>query len=355
MIQRPFWHMRTMFIGTLLVLWAMVAASCQAPKPVGERADAEWAASAKSNPEALAFTLWVSDDPPVVPESCAGCHSTSVYHDFLGLDGATPGVVDHPVPIGETIGCVACHNAVLEGDHTVVFPSGHEVADLGANASCSDCHSGRTSTLDVARAVEGLENTQINDALTFINIHSDAAAAMRYGTEANSGYEYTDRTYAGFYQHVDAYATCNDCHRPHTWEVPVRECSVCHLNAKTTADLKQIRRSSIDYDGDGDISEGLDGEIQTMTERLWLVLETVSDRTDETDKLVYTPSFPYFANEAGEPYQTWTPQLLRAAYNYQYAQKGKGAYAHNAPYMMQLLYDSLEDLGVETAGMTRPE
>jgi hypothetical protein len=46
--------------------------------------------------------------------------------------------------------------------------------------------------------------------------------------------------------------------------------------------------------------------------------------------------------------------LLRAAYNYQWAQKDPGAFAHNGQYIVQVLQDSLEDLGVDVAGMTRP-
>jgi len=46
--------------------------------------------------------------------------------------------------------------------------------------------------------------------------------------------------------------------------------------------------------------------------------------------------------------------LLKAAYNYQYSQKDPGAFAHNGPYILQILYDSLEDIGADTSGMTRP-
>jgi hypothetical protein len=45
---------------------------------------------------------------------------------------------------------------------------------------------------------------------------------------------------------------------------------------------------------------------------------------------------------------------LKAAYNYQYAQKDPGAFAHNAKYVLQVLYDSLEDIGADVSGMTRP-
>jgi hypothetical protein len=43
-------------------------------------------------------------------------------------------------------------------------------------------------------------------------------------------------------------------------------------------------------------------------------------------------------------YQSWTPRLLQAAYNYQVAKKDPGGYVHNPAYLLQLLHDSLESL-----------
>jgi hypothetical protein len=65
-------------------------------------------------------------------------------------------------------------------------------------------------------------------------------------------------------------------------------------------------------------------------------------------------AYPYFFNDAGEGYATWTPRMLQAAYNYQYATKDPGAFAHNGKYILQVLYDSIENLGGDTGGMTRP-
>jgi hypothetical protein len=82
---------------------------------------------------------------------------------------------------------------------------------------------------------------------------------------------------------------------------------------------------------------------------------------------VYNPaSHPYWfidANGNGvadpedtERYVNWTPRLLRAAYNYQYAAKDPGVFAHNAKYIAEVLYDSLEDVGgaEAVAAFTRP-
>jgi len=56
----------------------------------------------------------------------------------------------------------------------------------------------------------------------------------------------------------------------------------------------------------------------------------------------------------GNKYGTWTPNLLQAAYNYQYAIKDPGGFAHNGKYVMQLLYDSIESLGGDVSGLARP-
>jgi hypothetical protein len=73
---------------------------------------------------------------------------------------------------------------------------------------------------------------------------------------------------------------------------------------------------------------------------------------------VYSDANPYFfidsngnriadGEEVRMPnkYDAWTPRLLKAAYNYQFVSKDPGAYAHNPTYALQLLYDSLSDLG----------
>ena len=65
-------------------------------------------------------------------------------------------------------------------------------------------------------------------------------------------------------------------------------------------------------------------------------------------------AYPYFfvdpndngVVDAGETtsYNAWTARLLRAAYDYQYAQKDPGAFAHNAKYLIEILYDAIADI-----------
>ncbi len=125
--------------------------------------------------------------------------------------------------------------------------------------------------------------------------------------------------------------------------------------------------SSTDYDGDGDTTEGISGEVETMVEALYAALQAYAADVVGTPIVYDSATYPYFlidANANGEVdadeasrsngYASWTPALLRAAYNYQYAQKDPGAYAHNPKYVIQFLYDSIEHVGGDVSSMTRP-
>ena len=106
----------------------------------------------------------------------------------------------------------------------------------------------------------------------------------------------------------------------------------------------------------------------TIGDAVYVAMQDYALATDGVDAIVYeSHTYPYFfidlnedgvatPDEAnyGNRYTTWTPALLRAAYNYQYYQKDPGAFAHNGKYVLQVLYDSLEAVGGDTSGMTRP-
>jgi hypothetical protein len=84
-------------------------------------------------------------------------------------------------------------------------------------------------------------------------------------------------------------------------------------------------------------------------------MQAYAESTEGVSPIVYDGSaYPYFFDDAGERYATWTPRLVKGAYNYQYVQKDPGAFAHNAKYILQVLYDTIEDLGGDVSGRTRP-
>jgi hypothetical protein len=200
----------------------------------------------------------------------------------------------------------------------------------------------------------------VNDrAMGFSNIHYFAAGATLYGSQAQGGYEYDGKVYDGKFRHVEGIATCTGCHNPHNLEVKVEVCAECHEGVSTVEDLKNTRMmgSLADYDGDGDTEEGIASELAGLQETLYAAIQEYAKTVAGTG-IVYDPAaYPYFfadadgdgaadKNDSGASvgYATWTPRLLKAAYNYQVSVKDPGAFAHNAKYIIELLYDSTADL-----------
>ncbi|HEX6384474.1 MAG TPA: hypothetical protein VF177_07375 [Anaerolineae bacterium] len=323
----------------------------------------QWAASAHADASAEAFVHWNEEDPAEVPPECAKCHSTPGFLDFLGADDSEAGVVEHPASIGTVITCEACHNAVASNLTAVTFPSGATIADLGPQARCMECHQGRASTLQVNQSIanaglEGEEDT-VGEDLGFTNIHYFAAAATQYGTLAMGGYEYEGKPYDAQFDHVAPYDTCVDCHNPHTLEIRYEECTSCHTNLRQPEDLLDIRMegSLVDYDGDGNMDEGVFYEIEDMRTILYGMMQSYAAEVAGTPIVYDELTYPYFfidtnangeadADEVAFPnsFNAWTPRLAKAAYNYQVSLKDPGRYAHGGKYIIQLLYDSIEDL-----------
>jgi hypothetical protein len=321
---------------------------------------AEWAGSPHARRTAEAFTYW--NKAGAIPVECAKCHSTPGFHDFLGADGSSPGVVDRPAAIGTVITCGACHNSKTQALTSVVFPSGAKAENLGADARCMACHQGRTSRNTVDSAVGGQEDDTANPRLAFLNIHYRAAGATLMGTMARGAYEYPGKTYAGRFQHREPYNRCTTCHDPHAAAVQVADCGGCHKEVTNKASLHRIRTSRIDYDGNGDVNEGIAQEVETLRNRLYAAITAYAKSVAKKDIVYDSHAHPYFygdTNGDGKPdkdevqpanrYNAWTPRLLKAAYNYQFVTKDPGAYAHNPTYTLQILYDSLADLGAKTS------
>jgi hypothetical protein len=123
----------------------------------------------------------------------------------------------------------------------------------------------------------------------------------------------------------------------------------------------------VDFDGDGNATEGIAGEVSTMHEALYKAMQAYATKTAQSAIAYESHSYPYFfidtnKNGTADPaeavrengFKAWTPKLLQAAYNYQYAAKDPGAFAHNPEYIIQTLYDSLKDVGGDVSKMKRP-
>jgi hypothetical protein len=323
----------------------------------------EWVNSAHNQADAEAFNHWNEEDPAEIPVECATCHSTPGYQDFVGADGSAAGSVEAPAPIGSTVECVACHNAATAVMTSVTFPSGAVVDGLGAESRCMVCHQGRSSKVQVDARLEELGLTEDVDTpnadLRFMNIHYKPAAATLYGTQVQGGYEYEGKAYDAKNDHVESYDTCIGCHNSHTLELKLEECAGCHEGVASVEDVRNIRMAGSikDYDGDGDVAEGIASEVDGLKEMLYTAIRAYASEVAGAP-IAYNPdAYPYFfgdTNDDGQvgedetnsdnAYASWTARLEKAAYNYQAATKDPGQYAHGGKYIIQLLYDSIEDL-----------
>ncbi len=326
-----------------------------------------WVKSPHAKADSEAFVHWNAEGK--IPAACSTCHSTVGYLDFIGADGTASNKVEDDKPIGGVVNCDACHNPVAASLTKVTFPSGIEVAGLGDSTRCVVCHSGRASTVQVNASIEKLgltaEPDKVSPDLRFINIHYYAAAASIYGTEAKGGYEYEGKAYEPRYEHVAGYNTCAGCHSPHTLEVKLTECATCHENVKTVEDLKNIRMAGngVDYDGDGNLTEGIYGELEGLQAALYAAIQKYAAEVGKAPIVYAEAAYPYFFNDTnangkvdeGEAafanaYKSFTARLERAAYNFQVSKKDPGNYAHNPSYHIQLMYDSIESLNQGMGG-----
>jgi hypothetical protein len=325
-----------------------------------------WLMGPHGDYDSPSFTHWNEDG--AVPEACAACHSESGMLDWLGADGTEPGVVNHPGTINTVIGCASCHVSEAEALDAVPFPSGVTVSGLGADATCTMCHSGRASTDNVIGATGGMDLDTVSADLAFINVHYGVAAAVMHGSEVRGGFEYGGQSYAGRFSHVPSANSCVACHEPHTTEVATESCAACHQGVD---DITSIRTQHADFDGDGVTSGGIRDEIDGLHARLDTAIRTYATEVTGQPIGYNKNSYPYFfidgngdgtidADEAIYPnqYDSWTPRLLMAAYNYQIVAKDGGAWVHNPRYALQLLHDSVlslsERIEIDTGGLQRP-
>jgi hypothetical protein len=350
----------------------------------------EWSRSGHADFTGEPFRHW--DEDGSISTSCARCHSKYGYVDYV-----KDGVVNSSAKLGSKISCAACHSE--DGDGTtrfarrtagdaldnVVFPSGVGKTLNDASNLCMVCHQGRSSKVAVDTAIAS--GAGAIDNLTFRNIHYFAAAATFFGTEVRGGYEYDNnsnigaRTYVGRFLHTPTRDTCIKCHMgvpaeaSHIGKPKAAFCNQCHPIVNVPADFRIIRFSAVDYNGNGNVSEGIFREIwgtgvasnDNVVNRLLLAIQAYAT-ANSPFQIAYDPATnPYWfkdlngngivdANEAvsSNGFSSFDNALLKAAYNYQVVQKEPCGYIHNAKYHLQLLFDSIADLGGSTADLTRP-
>jgi hypothetical protein len=362
------------FVALCLFSWQ----GCKIAETVYETIQEKlFSGSGHADNTAEAFRHWDEEDPAEVPTGCAKCHSLGGFIDF-----AADGVVDAAAEPG-AFECELCHTdaerGTLRSFSSVTFPSGATIETDGSEAICMQCHQGRawTGTVDSAIASANVGDDTSSSRLRFSNIHYLAAAASQYGTLVQGGYQYAGKSYDAKFSHVDGYTGCQDCHNPHSLHVRTERCDTCHTMVKGEDDLHKIRffGSLTDYDGDGNISEGIFYEVQGVLAKLYSGILAYGANVVGTPIGYVESSYPYFFIDtngdgviddseavSSNGYNKFTPRLLRACYNFQMVKKDPGGFAHGGKYLIELMYDSLEDLNsampggaVSMAGMHRTD
>jgi len=360
------------FLGGLAVILIGQVVLPPEPRPETVQAiSAKWSDSGHADTEAEAFVHWDEDDPAEIPARCAKCHSAYGYLDYLGEDGSEANVVNAAAEIGSVVSCFVCHNDSAHVKEAALFPSGAIMEGLDESANCAECHQGTRSGLAVEDAVMSLPEDEVNEDLGFINVHYRVGGAVRYGSEVTVGYEYPGMSYIGFYPHVEEYQLCTDCHDPHSLSVTPSECAACHPVVSDFSDLRSIRMEGTpDFDGDGDVTEGIYGELTSVHEMLYQAIQAYAQESIG-QAILYADQFPYWFIDTngngvaddgevnfGNQYASWTPRLVKATYNYHLVVEDPGGFMHNARYLIQLMIDTMDNLSevvtVDMAGLTRP-
>jgi hypothetical protein len=314
------------------------------------------------------FRHWDEEDPAgIVPFECARCHTATGLPIYLANDG---NIIAQPASNG--FQCSTCHDEANWPARYLVdevtMPSGATVSfGEGADSNlCLACHQGRSSGPTLAKTLADKPLDTVDDGLRFVNIHYFAAGATLFGGQAQGMYQFAGRTYAGQNMHPETMGSslnsCTACHDQHALSINASTCATCHNGID---DVRAIRTptDTVDYDGDGNVTESLYDEVAGMVDALYAALQQYAAETAGAPIVYDGADRPYFfadgnangqVDEGETGYASYTPRLVIATYNYQYMAKDPGAFAHNGRYVMQVLYDTIESLGGDVSGMTRP-
>jgi hypothetical protein len=343
----------------------------------------EWLGSAHADYNSEPFRHWDHEtgtgaDNKIDPV-CSRCHSSTGYQNYL--NGGLAALV--PVTPGEVITCETCHNSTAAALTSVTFENTGvatatppiapvTLTGLGGEARCMVCHQGLESTNTVNAKIGTIADDTTDATLGFANVHYYAAGGTLNAGKVKVGYQYAGKVYDYRFRHVPGFDTCIGCHNQHSLKLRIDRCAECHTLTGTTyedrvASLRNVRMQSslaIDYDGDGNTTEGISKEIDHLRADLLVDMRKYTADKSLTQICYNAAVYPYwfkdnapstdgtcvtadatFANKYGP----WNPRLLRAAYNYQVSVKDPGAFAHNAKYIIELLFDSLENVNAGIA------
>ncbi len=352
--------MRLLSFTLILLLVVFSATACKKKK-----ATKDWNTSSHADTESMAFRDWDTPANPtaVVNPACASCHSTVGFTEYLTTNNRT--IENSPLATtNDGITCDACHSDAADAVTDVTFTaSGQTIADAGASARlCGQCHQGRTwyGSVDtqIKKAYPTGDNAstvdKISSKIGSSNPHYRAAFAAIKASKSQIGYNYGSTLINVDSPHA-AGTDCMYCHNQHSTAINVgrngRNCDPCHS-----------------FTSAGDVAEDAvvapkKEALDTQAAELLRVIQAYAadnetrnssdNATKEKACIAYDDAtYPYWFKDAdcdatadnatsSGAYESFTPRLAKACYNYLIYTKDPGLYAHNQPYGVAILTASI--------------
>jgi hypothetical protein len=324
-----------------------------------EQATYEWEQSGHADNSSEAFRDWDNASNPnaTVGASCASCHSTAGFYEFLLTDNRT--IKNPPLAITNVgITCEACHSDRAAAATSVKFEASGQTVNYPGTASviCGQCHQGRTwgGSVDtqIKKAYPAGDNAstvdKISSKIGITNPHYAAAFAATKASKSHIAYNYGDTSWDVDSTHPGG-TDCMVCHNQHSTEINVgangANCTPCHDFANK----------------DDVLTFPSNEEISVKATQLYSIIKqyaadnTTLDAAGKTKAracIVYdNAAYPYWFYDTncdgvadGGQYKSFTPRLAKACFNLMVYKKDPGIFAHNSDYAMAFLNASINNL-----------
>jgi hypothetical protein len=302
--------------------------------------------------------------------ACGQCHGGSAgLSSYLA---GMPAALTVATPAVPAMQCDTCH--VLTGTDmktlrsiTKVYfppqkngaPTAGEVSFNGADlpvtfALCGSCHSARENKKTVDN--KGLSSGAFT--ATLVNPHYLGAAATVMGTRTKSWYEYDGKSYTAFPAfwksgtngrapgpHGSPHgAECTGCHQgkasKHSFEVDYTYCAGCHTGNYALAPKEEEYASM-----KAELLAALNAYVTSAANNAAFTTANANATGLCYDGNVYGYVLVQTASGCTTTGAKLDLNAMKAAYNLHWMNKDPGGWAHNEYYVMQLVYDSIVDLG----------
>jgi hypothetical protein len=297
---------------------------------------AEWAESGHARIE----------EEAALRASCAKCHNGLVSGEYLNDPEHFTNPASNPTEAAP-ITCAACHDphgnenpASLRNASVTdrALPGGTLVEAAGAGRLCMSCHNGRRA----GTTIDGHVQNGNDHFGPHHSVQGDMLAAVNAYPKVNEGFAWSTS------RHILVQDACVTCHTHpvpydettetaytgHTFEPTVEACAPCH---GTLASFRDVQ-AKYDYDGDGNSTEGVQGEVEGL---LALTQAAIVDASETPEKRAILEAS--FEDSLGSPRVTTVAQRA-AGYNWAYVSYDGSKGVHNATYSIQLLQQSILSL-----------